>query len=75
MMAMNKFAVNRAYEAMGLNQARDVANSLDTIAHTAEVLNTFAKTARKDGLKVALEENEAPFHVAPRPFTVPGDQH
>ena len=71
MMTTNKLAINRAYESMGLDQARDTANSLDTIAHTAPVMQQFASTAIKEGLKAALIENEAPFQ-SERPFRVPG---
>lgn len=72
MMATNKLAVNRTYEAMGLNQARETANALDTIAHTAFVMKTFIMTAMKSGFKAALTENEAPFAGTKRPFRVPG---
>lgn len=72
MLATNKHAVNRVYEAMGLREATDAANSLDVMAHQAEVMNQFSKTSREDGLKAALAENEAPFRESPRPFKVPG---
>lgn len=72
MMTTNKLAINRAYEAMGVNQARDTANSLDTIAHAAPIMQQFATTAIQDGLKAALTENEAPFVASPRPFKIPG---
>ena len=72
MMAMNKLAVNRAYESMGLNQARETANTLDTVAHVAPIMQKFVKTAMDSGFKEALAENEAPFKAGERPFKVPG---
>ena len=72
MMAMNKMAVNRAYECMGLNQARDTANTLDTVAHVAPIMQKFVETAMESGFKEALKENEAPFKAEDRPFKVPG---
>ena len=73
MLATNKLAVNRTYEAMGLNQARETANALDTIAHTASVMQKFITTAMNSGFKAALVENEAPFASTERPFHVPGE--
>ena len=72
MAAMNKLAVNRVYEAMGMGQARDAANALDTIAHVAPVMQKFVGRAMDAGLKTALIENEAPYKNAERPFKVPG---
>jgi|TARA_Y100000310_G_C20661838_1_gene805226 enoyl-CoA hydratase len=72
MLATNKHAVNRVYEAMGLRQATDAANSLDVMAHGAGVMQQFNKTSRTEGLKAALAENEAPFRESERPFRVPG---
>lgn len=72
MLATNKLAVNRVYESMGLRQATDAANSLDVMAHQAEIMHQFLKTSRADGLKAALAENDAPFRDTPRPFKVPG---
>jgi len=71
MMATNKLAVNRAYEAMGLNEARNNANTLDTIAHVSPAMNKFVATALKSGFKAALSENETPFKNSERPFRVP----
>jgi enoyl-CoA hydratase len=70
--AMNKLAVNRAYESMGLPQARESAKALDTIAHVAPVMQKFVATAAESGLRTALRENEAPYREVERPFKVPG---
>ncbi|BFM14529.1 crotonase/enoyl-CoA hydratase family protein [Maricurvus nonylphenolicus] len=72
MMATNKMAINRAYESMGLNQARETANTLDTVAHVAPIMQKFVQTAMTSGFKAALTENEAPFKADERPFKVPG---
>ncbi len=71
LLAMNKFAINQVFEEMGLKNAFNTANSLDTIAHTAKAMQDFQKTSREQGLKAALAENEGPFRKSPRPFEVP----
>ena len=63
---------NRAYESMGLPQARESAKALDTIAHVAPVMQKFVATAAESGLRTALRENEAPYREVERPFKVPG---
>ena len=70
--AMNKLAINRVYENMGLPQAREAAKALDTIAHVAPNMQKFVATAKASGLRAALRENEAPYRQAERPFRVPG---
>jgi len=71
LLAMNKFTINRVFEEMGLKNAFNAANSLDTIAHTAKAMQDFLKTSREQGLKAALAENEGPFQASPRSFSVP----
>ncbi len=68
LLAMNKMAVNRVFEEMGRRTAFDAAMDLDTIAHTAEAMQEFNRLSREEGLKSALEANEAPFRQSPRPF-------
>jgi hypothetical protein len=65
---MNKMAVNRVFEEMGMQTAFNAAISLDTIAHTAEAMREFNRIAREQGLRAALEANEGPFRESPRPF-------
>ncbi len=68
LLAMNKLAVNRVFEEMGMRTVFDAAISLDTIAHTAEAMQEFNRISREQGLKSALEANEGPFRQSPRPF-------
>jgi enoyl-CoA hydratase len=67
-LAMNKLAVNRVFEEMGMRNAFNAAISLDTIAHTSEAGREFGRIAREQGFKAALAANEAPFREFPRPF-------
>ena len=68
LLAMNKLAVNRVFEEMGMRNSFNAANALDTIAHTAPAMQEFNKIAREQGLRAALEANEGPFRQSPRPF-------
>jgi enoyl-CoA hydratase len=68
LLAMNKLAVNRVFEEMGMRNAFNAANAFDTIAHTAEAMQEFNRIAREQGLRAALEANESPFRQSPRPF-------
>ncbi|HUV44309.1 MAG TPA: crotonase/enoyl-CoA hydratase family protein [Dehalococcoidales bacterium] len=68
LLAMNKLAVNRVFEEMGMRNAFNAANAFDTIAHTAEAMQEFNRIAREQGLRAALEANEGPFRQSPRPF-------
>ena len=68
LLAMNKLAVNRVFEEMGMRNAFNAANAFDTIAHTAEAMQDFNRIAQEQGLRAALEANEGPFRQSPRPF-------
>ncbi len=68
LLTTNKMAVNRVFDEMGMRTAFDAAMDLDTIAHTAEAVQEFSRLSREEGLKSALEANEAPFRQSPRPF-------
>jgi enoyl-CoA hydratase len=68
LLAMNKLAVNRVFEEMGLRNAFSGANALDTIAHTSDAMHQFVRIALEKGLGAALEDNEGPFRASPRPF-------
>lgn len=70
LLAMNKLAVNRVFEEMGLRNTFNAANTYDTIAHTAEAMQEFNRIAREQGLKTALAANEGPFRQSPRPFEI-----
>ena len=67
-LAMNKLAVNRVFEEMGMRNVFNAAISLDTIAHTNEAGREFSRIKNEQGLKAALEANEGPFRQSPRPF-------
>jgi enoyl-CoA hydratase len=68
LLAMNKMAVNRVFETMGMRSAFDSAIEMDTIAHTATAMQDFNRISREEGLKSALENNEGPFRDTPRPW-------
>ena len=68
LLAMNKLAVNRVFEEMGMRNAFNAANSFDTIAHTSKATQEFNQIVREQGLKSALVANEGPFRQSPRPF-------
>lgn len=68
LLALNKAAINRAFEEMGLRNAFNASSELDLIAHNTRAVHDFRRMAEEKGLKAALAENEAPFKALPRPF-------
>jgi len=68
LLAMNKAAINRVFEEMGVRNAFNASVLLDTIVHTTKPVQDFLRMAKEKGLKAALAENEAPFKTLPRPF-------
>ncbi len=68
LLAVNKAAINRVIEEMGLRNALDAGLKLDVIAHQTGAVQGFRKMAEEKGLKAALAANEAPFKALPRPF-------
>lgn len=68
LLAMNKAAINRVFEEMGMRNAFNANISLDAISHLTKPVQDFRKMAEEKGLKAALAENEAPFKASPRPF-------
>jgi enoyl-CoA hydratase len=67
-LALNKMAINRVIEEMGLRNALNAARELDAIAHTTRAVQDFRKLAEEKGLKAALEASEAPFKALPKPL-------
>jgi len=67
-LALNKAALNRVAEEMGLRNVFSAASELDTIAHYTDAVHGFIAMAREKGLKEALAENNAPFNELPKPF-------
>lgn len=68
LLAVNKMAINRVAEEMGLNNVFGAASALDTISHYTGAVRNFIKLAEEKGLREALAENEAPFKKLPKPF-------
>jgi len=68
LLALNKAAINRVIEEMGLRNALEAGMELDAISHVTNAVQDFRKIAEEKGLKEALAENEAPFRELPRPF-------
>ena len=68
LLALNKAAINRIAELMGLRNFLSSGMELDVIAHTTKAVQDFRARTEEIGLKAALAENEAPFKSLPRPF-------
>ena len=68
LLALNKAAINRIAELMGLRNFLSSGMELDVIAHTTKAVRDFRARTEEIGLKAALAENEAPFKSLPRPF-------
>ncbi len=62
-MRLQKLAINRTYEIMGLNEALKTASDLDVLIEGIETPDskTFAEISRKEGLKAALEWRDSRF--------------
>jgi len=62
-MRLQKMAINRAYEIMGLNEALKTASDLDVLIEGIETPDskTFSEIARKDGIKAALKWRDSRF--------------
>ncbi len=68
LLALNKAAINRVAEEMGLRNVFEAGTALDTIAHYTNAVHSFVEMAEEKGLKEALAENDAPFKKLPKPF-------
>ncbi|MFC1895120.1 enoyl-CoA hydratase-related protein [Thermodesulfobacteriota bacterium] len=68
LLALNKAALNRVAEEMGLTNYFHAASALDTVAHYTKPVLDFIKMTEQKGLREALAENEAPFKKLPKPF-------
>jgi len=68
LLALNKAAINRVVEEMGLRNALNAGMELDVIAHNTRAVQDFRKMAEEKGLKAALAASEAPFKTLPKPF-------
>jgi enoyl-CoA hydratase/carnithine racemase len=62
-MRLQKMAINRTYEIMGLNEALKTASDLDVLIEGIETPDskTFAEISRKEGLKAALKWRDSRF--------------
>ena len=62
-MRLQKLAINRAYEIMGINEALKTASDLDVLIEGIETPDskTFAEISRKEGLKAALKWRDSRF--------------
>jgi len=62
-MRLQKMAINRTYEIMGLNEAMKTACDLGTLIEGIETPDskTFSEIASKDGIKAALKWRDARF--------------
>ena len=68
LLALNKAAINRVFEEMGLRNAFNIGMELDVIAHNTKPVLDFRRMAEEQGLKDALAASEAPFKALPKPF-------
>jgi enoyl-CoA hydratase len=62
-MRLQKMAINRTFEIMGLNEALKTASDLDVLIEGIETPDskTFSEIARKDGIKAALNWRDSRF--------------
>jgi enoyl-CoA hydratase len=62
-MRLQKMAINRAFEIMGLNEALKAASDLDVLIEGVETPDSkaFAEIANKEGLKAALKWRDSRF--------------
>ncbi len=62
-MRLQKMAINRTYEIMGMNEALRTASDLDVLIEGIETPDskTFAEISRKEGLKAALKWRDSRF--------------
>jgi hypothetical protein len=62
-MRLQKMAINRTFEIMGLNEALKTASDLDVLIEGIETPDskTFSEIARKDGIKAALKWRDSRF--------------
>jgi enoyl-CoA hydratase len=62
-MRLQKLAINRAFEIMGMNEALKTASDLDVLIEGVETPDskTFAEISRKEGLKAALKWRDSRF--------------
>ncbi|MFC1914919.1 enoyl-CoA hydratase-related protein, partial [Chloroflexota bacterium] len=65
LLALNKIAINRVAEEMGLRNVLNFGAELDAISHFTEPVQDFKQIAAKKGLKNAIAENEAQFRTLP----------
>ena len=65
-MRLQKMAINRTFEIMGLNEALNTASDLDVLIEGVETPDskTFSEIARKEGLKAALKWRDSRFAKA-----------
>jgi enoyl-CoA hydratase len=62
-MRLQKMAINRAFEIMGMNEALKTASDLDVLIEGIETPDSkmFSEIARKDGIKAALKWRDSRF--------------
>jgi len=65
----NKAVLNRGIDLMGRATLNRIAETEDALAHTAPSALAFRERAREHGLKVALQERDAPFQPDPPGIT------
>ena len=68
LLALNKAAINRVYEEMGLRNVFNSLMELDVISHNTKAVQDFRKMSEEQGLKAALAASEEPFQKLPKPF-------
>ena len=68
LLALNKAAINRVYEEMGLRNVFNSLMELDVTSHNTKAVQDFRKMSEEQGLKAALAASEEPFQKLPRPF-------
>lgn len=61
LLEVNKHAVNRAFEIMGIRQATQAAIEFDAIAHFEEPVRDYLDMIQREGVTKYLTKRDAPF--------------
>ncbi|MBI3953434.1 MAG: enoyl-CoA hydratase/isomerase family protein [Chloroflexi bacterium] len=62
LLEVNKFAVNRAFEIMGIRQATQAAIEFDAIVHFEDSCREFQEMLQREGVTRTLTRRDAPFN-------------
>lgn len=61
LLEVNKYAVNRAFEIMGIRQATQAAIELDAVAHFEDSCREYLEMLQREGVTKTLTKRDSPF--------------